>query len=45
MDIAINLNLWLAFVAASALLAFIPGPIVTLVIANILSQGSRAGNL
>jgi len=43
MDIAINLNLWLAFVAASALLAFIPGPIVTLVIANILSQGSRAG--
>ena len=43
MDIMINLNLWLAFVAASALLAFIPGPIVTLVIANSLSQGSRAG--
>ncbi len=43
MDIVINLNSWLAFVAASALLAFIPGPIVTLVIANSLSQGSRAG--
>ncbi len=43
MDIVINLNLWLAFVAASALLAFIPGPIVTLVIANSLSQGTRAG--
>ena len=43
MDIAINLNLWLAFVAASALLAIIPGPIVTLVVANSLSQGPRAG--
>jgi len=43
MDIAINFNLWMAFVAASALLAFIPGPIVTLVIANSLSMGSRAG--
>jgi len=42
-DILINLNLWLAFIAASALLAFIPGPIVTLVIANSLSHGSRAG--
>ena len=43
MEIVINLNLWLAFVAASALLAIMPGPIVTLVIANSLSQGSRAG--
>lgn len=43
MDIAIDLNSWLAFVAASALLALIPGPIVTLLIANSLSQGSRAG--
>jgi homoserine/homoserine lactone efflux protein len=43
MDPTINLNLWLAFVAASALLAIIPGPIVTLVVANSLSQGTRAG--
>lgn len=43
MDPTINLNLWLAFVAASALLAIIPGPIVTLVVANSLSQGARAG--
>ncbi|WP_085899373.1 LysE family translocator [Kiloniella majae] len=42
-DIAINLNLWLAFVVATAVLAIIPGPIVTLVIANSLSQGTRAG--
>ena len=43
MDIVIDFNLWLAFIAASALLAIMPGPIVTLVIANSLSQGSRAG--
>ncbi len=43
MDMTINLNLWLAFVAASALLALIPGPIVTLVVANSLNQGARAG--
>ncbi len=42
-DIAINFNLWLAFVLATAVLAIIPGPIVTLVIANSLSQGTRAG--
>lgn len=42
-DIAINLNLWLAFVLATAVLAVIPGPIVTLVIANSLNQGTRAG--
>ena len=43
MDFAVNLNLWTAFVFASALLALIPGPIVTLVVANSLAQGTRAG--
>jgi threonine/homoserine/homoserine lactone efflux protein len=42
-DLAVNLNLWIAFVFASALLALIPGPIVTLVVANSLAQGTRAG--
>lgn len=43
MDVVLNFNLWLAFVAATAVLALIPGPIVTLVVANSLSQGARAG--
>ncbi|MEH6631355.1 MAG: LysE family translocator [Halopseudomonas aestusnigri] len=43
MELAINFNLWLAFIAATAVLAIIPGPIVTLVIANSLNQGARAG--
>ncbi len=38
-------TLWVAFVAASALLAIIPGPIVTLVVANSLTHGSRSGLL
>ncbi len=42
-DLAVNLNLWIAFIFASALLALIPGPIVTLVVANSLAQGTRAG--
>lgn len=41
----LDLNLWLAFIAATAVLALIPGPIVTLVVANSLSQGARAGVL
>ncbi len=43
LDLVINPNLWLAFVLASLILAIIPGPIVTLVVANSLSQGTRAG--
>ena len=39
----IDPTLWAAFVAAIALLAVIPGPIVTLVVANSLAHGSRAG--
>ncbi len=42
---AVDPALWAAFVAATALLAFIPGPIVTLVVANSLAHGSRAGLL
>jgi len=43
MALPIDPTLWISFVAASAVLAIIPGPIVTLVIANSLSQGTRAG--
>jgi threonine/homoserine/homoserine lactone efflux protein len=42
-DLTINIPLWLAFVGATTLLILLPGPIVTLVIANSLSYGSRAG--
>jgi len=42
---AVDPALWTAFVAATALLALIPGPIVTLVIANSLAHGSRSGLL
>ena len=37
-----SLNLYLAFVAACIALALLPGPIVTLVIANGLRHGTRA---
>ncbi len=37
------LDLYLAFVAATAILIIIPGPIVTFVIATSLAQGTRAG--
>ena len=43
MDAIVNLNLWAAFAVASAALALLPGPIVTLVIANSLRHGTRAG--
>lgn len=43
MSLPVDPTLWIAFVTASALLAIIPGPIVTLVIANSLAQGTRAG--
>lgn len=43
MPLPIDPTLWVAFVVASALLAIIPGPIVTLVIANSLAQGTSAG--
>jgi len=37
-----SLNLYLAFVAACILLALLPGPMVTLIIANGLRHGTRA---
>ncbi len=43
MNLAIDPTLWTAFVAATALLAIIPGPIVTLVVANSLTYGPRSG--
>lgn len=43
MPLPVDPTLWVAFVVASALLAIIPGPIVTLVIANSLAQGTSAG--
>ncbi len=39
----VNGQLWLAFVAASAVLAIMPGPIVAMLIANSLSYGARTG--
>jgi len=38
-----NLHLFLAFCLAAAALALLPGPVVTLVVANSLSQGTRNG--
>lgn len=38
-----NLHLFLAYCFAVAILVLIPGPIVTLVVANSLSHGSRSG--
>ncbi|MDE2062425.1 MAG: LysE family transporter, partial [Bradyrhizobium sp.] len=37
-----SLQLYLAYIAASVALALLPGPIVTLVIANGLRHGTRA---
>src|SRR5436305_2702812 len=37
-----SLNLYLAFVAACVALALLPGPVVTLIIANGLRHGTRA---
>src|SRR5881409_2108899 len=42
MDFAMSLNLYLAFVAACVALALLPGPVVTLIIANGLRHGTRA---
>jgi homoserine/homoserine lactone efflux protein len=39
----LNLHLFLAYCLAVAILVLLPGPIVTLVVANSLSQGSRSG--
>lgn len=39
----VDINLWLAFVVASVVVAVIPGPVVTMVIANSLSHGYRTG--
>jgi homoserine/homoserine lactone efflux protein len=38
-----NLHLFLAYCLAVAILVLMPGPIVTLVVANSLSDGSRSG--
>lgn len=38
-----NPHLFLAFCLAAAVLAILPGPVVTLVVANSLSQGTRHG--
>ena len=38
-----NLHLFLAYCLAVAILVLMPGPIVTLVVANSLSHGSRSG--
>ena len=38
-----NLHLFLAYCFAVAILVLMPGPIVTLVVANSLSHGSRSG--
>jgi threonine/homoserine/homoserine lactone efflux protein len=40
-----SIELYLAFIAASAVVAVIPGPMVALVVANSLSHGTRAGLL
>ncbi len=39
----IDLDLYLTFVAATVVLIAMPGPMVSLVVANSLSQGTRAG--
>ncbi len=38
-----SLELYVAFVAATAVLIIMPGPVVSLVIANALTHGTRAG--
>lgn len=38
-----NLHLFLAYCVAVAILVLMPGPVVTLVVANSLSHGSRSG--
>jgi homoserine/homoserine lactone efflux protein len=42
---AMSLELYLAYIAACAIVAVIPGPMVALVVANSLTHGSRAGLL
>ena len=38
-----NLHLYIAYCVAVAILVLIPGPVVTLVVANSLRHGSRSG--
>src|SRR5258708_30918278 len=40
-----SLELYLAYVLATAVFALLPGPMVTLIVANALSHGTRAGLL
>src|SRR6185312_6837262 len=42
-SLAMNLHLYLAYCLAVAILVLIPGPVVTLVVANSLRHGSRSG--
>ena len=39
------IHLYLAFVAACVVIVIVPGPTVTLIIANSLRHGTRAGML
>ncbi len=43
MTALVDFNLWLAFIVASIVVAIIPGPVVTMVIANSLAHGYRTG--
>src|SRR2546429_7075851 len=43
--VTMSLELYLAYVAACILITIIPGPTVTLIIANSLTHGTRAGLL
>ncbi|MGH6895932.1 MAG: LysE family translocator [Geminicoccaceae bacterium] len=40
-----SLEIWLAYLIACALVAIVPGPTVTLIVANSLTHGTRAGLL
>ena len=40
-----SIEIWLAYVAACALITIIPGPTVTVIVANSLAHGTRAGLL
>jgi homoserine/homoserine lactone efflux protein len=42
-EVSVNPHLFLAYCVAVTILVLIPGPVVTLVVANSLSQGSRSG--
>jgi homoserine/homoserine lactone efflux protein len=43
--VAISLELYLAYIAACFVIAIVPGPTVTVIVANSLAHGARAGLL